>query len=98
MTNPFDFTKATAVIVGGASGLGAAMAEGLASHGASVCIVARSRERAQATADGIASRTSAACHALAADLAEEASIDALVGDLDRLFDGRVNVAVNCAGI
>src|SRR5262245_9008890 len=98
MTKPFDFRGATAVVVGGASGLGAAMAEGLASHGASVCVVARSLEKAQKVADAIAANTMSTCHALAVDLAAEASIDALADGLDRVFDGRVNIAVNCAGI
>jgi NAD(P)-dependent dehydrogenase (short-subunit alcohol dehydrogenase family) len=96
--NPFDFHGATAVVVGGASGLGAAMAEGLSSHGASVCIVARTLEKAQGAADAIASRSCAPCHALAADLASEASVGELAADLDRLFGAGVNVAVNCAGI
>jgi NAD(P)-dependent dehydrogenase (short-subunit alcohol dehydrogenase family) len=98
MITPFDFTGATAVVVGGASGLGAAMAEGLASHGASVCIVARTLGRAERTADAIAARSRMSCHALAADLASESSIGTLADDLDRLFEGRLNIAVNCAGI
>src|SRR5262245_52365669 len=96
LTNPFDFHGSAAVIVGGASGLGAAMAEGLARHGAAVCIVARSLEKAKKTAEGIG--PAATCHALAADLSSESSVTQLADDLDRLFDGRVNIAVNCAGI
>ena len=95
---PFDFAGATALVVGGASGLGSAMAEGLVSHGASVCIVARSDERARHAAEGIATRSNARCHACTADLASEASVAALGGAVDRMFDGRVNIAINCAGI
>jgi NAD(P)-dependent dehydrogenase (short-subunit alcohol dehydrogenase family) len=98
MTNPFDFRGATAVVVGGASGLGAAMAEGLAGQGASVCVVARILERAERVAGAIATSTKSTCHALSADLADEASIGALADGLDRVFDSRVNIAVNCAGI
>jgi gluconate 5-dehydrogenase len=96
--DPFDFTGATAVIVGGAAGLGRAMAEGLADRGAAVCIVARAEARARETADAIARRSTVPCHACAADFTNEDSVNALGEEVDRLFGGRLNVAVNCAGI
>ena len=96
--DPFDFTGATAVIVGGASGLGRAMAEGLAGRGAAVCIVARTEARARKAADAIAQRSNVPCHACAADLTDEGAVNSLGEEIDRLFEGRLNVAVNCAGI
>jgi len=95
---PFDFSNANAVIVGGASGLGSAMAEGLASHGATVCIVARKEDRARAVAERIAAGTNGRCHAAAADLSSEDSIVALGDTVDRIFGGKVHVAINCGGI
>jgi NAD(P)-dependent dehydrogenase (short-subunit alcohol dehydrogenase family) len=94
---PFDFSGATAVIVGGASGLGRAMAAGLADHGASVCIVARTREKAETSAALIAAN-GASCFPGVADVASESSIEALGDAVDRRFSGGVNVVVNCAGI
>jgi NAD(P)-dependent dehydrogenase (short-subunit alcohol dehydrogenase family) len=96
--DPFDFTGATAVIVGGASGLGRAMAEGLAGRGAAVCIVARAEARAREAADAIAQRSNVPCHACVADLTDEGAVNSLGEEIDRLFEGRLNVAVNCAGI
>jgi len=96
--SPFDFTGATAVVVGGASGLGSAMAEGLASHGASVCIVARSEDKARQAAQAIGERTKGRCLFAAADLASETSVSALGAAVDRMFDLRVNIAINCAGV
>jgi len=98
MRNPFDFSGATAVVVGGASGLGLAMAEGLAAHGASVCVVSRSEDKARAAAKAIAERTDGLCSALAADLADETSVRKLAINLSLWFDGGLNIAVNCAGI
>jgi NAD(P)-dependent dehydrogenase (short-subunit alcohol dehydrogenase family) len=95
---PFDFTGATALVVGGASGLGRAMAEALAEHGARVGVVARTEEKARSAARDIAACTGSDCTALAADFASEASVVGLGDQIDRLFDGRLNVAVNCAGI
>jgi len=50
---PFDFDGARALVVGGGTGLGAAMAEALAAHGASLCIASRT-QRAGARHDWIA--------------------------------------------
>src|SRR5512145_1203274 len=58
---PFDFGGATALVVGGASGLGRAMAETLAQHGASVCITARSEDKARAVAEEISTRAGGRC-------------------------------------
>ena len=98
MDHPFDFTGATAVVVGGASGLGSAMAEGLAAHGASVCITARTEEKARAAAKTIADRSRGRLDAAVADLASEASVISLGDMIDRLYGGKLNIAINCAGI
>ncbi len=95
---PFDFSGATAVVVGGASGLGRAMAGGLAIHGARVCIVARDAERARAAAEALTALGGGVCHGVAADVESEASVLALGDAIDGAFGGRVNIAVNCAGI
>ena len=95
---PFDFSNATAVVVGGAAGLGHAMAAGLAHHGASVCIVARSEEKAHKAAERLAADAGTRCVACAADLASEDAVSALGETVDRLFGGGINIAINCAGI
>jgi NAD(P)-dependent dehydrogenase (short-subunit alcohol dehydrogenase family) len=97
-TKPFDFSGATVVVVGGAAGLGYAMAEGLAHHGASVCIVARTEEKARKAATKLAADAGVRCDACAADLANEDSVNALGEALDGLFAGGVNIAINCAGV
>ena len=74
---PFDFSGATALVVGGASGLGRAMAETLVRHGASVCIAARTEEKARAIAEDISARAGGRCVSCAADLAVESSVRAL---------------------
>ncbi len=95
---PFDFAGATAVVVGGATGLGLAMAEGLAEHGATVCLVSRSEERARAAAATIAERFGRPCHGCAADVADESAVNRLRDRVTELFDSRVNIAIDSAGI
>jgi NAD(P)-dependent dehydrogenase (short-subunit alcohol dehydrogenase family) len=96
--DPFDFSGATVVVVGGAAGLGRAMAEALAARGAAVCIVARAEAKARKAADAIAEQSNVPCHACTADFTDEASVNALGEEVDRLFEGQLNVAINSAGI
>jgi len=98
MPRPFDFTGATAVVVGGATGLGFAMAEGLAAHGAAVCVVSRSEERSQKAAAAIAERFGRPCHGCAADVADEGAVNRLRDRAAELFGGGVNIAIDSAGI
>jgi NAD(P)-dependent dehydrogenase (short-subunit alcohol dehydrogenase family) len=94
----FDFSGATAAVVGGASGLGYAMAEALAAHGCRVCIVARAEERARAAAARVRAETGVSCLSAAADLASEPSVVGLGATLERMFEGKLNIAVNSAGM
>lgn len=94
---PFDFSSATALVIGGASGLGRAMAEGLASHGARVAIAARQLDKACTIADQIAQQTGGAVDACSADLTNESSVAALGAFIEKTFGGRLNIAVNSGG-
>jgi gluconate 5-dehydrogenase len=98
MSRPFDFTGATAVVLGGATGLGLAMAEGLAQHGAAVCIASRSDARARTAAARLAERYGTPCHGYAADAASEDAVNRLRDHVVDLFGGRVNIAIDSAGI
>jgi NAD(P)-dependent dehydrogenase (short-subunit alcohol dehydrogenase family) len=94
----FDFSGTTAVVVGGATGLGYAMAEALAAHGAMVCVVSRTAAKSRAAADDIAARFDGRATACAADLSSEPSVHGLRDALDARFAGGLNIAVNAAGI
>jgi NAD(P)-dependent dehydrogenase (short-subunit alcohol dehydrogenase family) len=95
--NLFDLTGANAVVLGGASGLGQAMAHALAEHGAKVCVVARAADKAAAAAAAVSAGTGARCQFATADVTEEHSVEALGLTIDRIFDA-VHIAVNSAGI
>jgi gluconate 5-dehydrogenase len=95
---PFDFTGATAVVLGGATGLGHAMAEALAAHGAAVCITSRTAERATRAAAALSEQFGRPCYGLAADAASEDSVNRLRDQVVGLFGGRVNIAIDSAGI
>ncbi|KPK00879.1 MAG: 2-deoxy-D-gluconate 3-dehydrogenase [Gemmatimonas sp. SG8_28] len=93
--NPFDLTGRTAVVVGGTSGLGRAIAHGLAHAGADVVATARRSDPVAATADeleAIGRRTLR----ITTDVKDDASLAALLAACVAEF-GHVDILVNCAG-
>ena len=84
-----------AVVVGGTSGLGLAIARGLAAAGADVIATARRQEQVDAAAaeiEALGRRTLR----VAADVKDRASLEALCGKVLAEF-GKVDILVNCAG-
>ncbi|MBF9042248.1 SDR family NAD(P)-dependent oxidoreductase [Rhodobacterales bacterium HKCCE4037] len=81
----------SAVVTGGASGLGAATARALADKGAKVTIVDRNGDAAQSFA------TEIGAEAAVADVTSEAEVTAAL-DTAEAFGGPARIIVNCAGI
>lgn len=93
----FDLKGQVAIVTGGSKGLGAAMAAGLASAGATVVLVSRTLAEAQSTAEEIAEAFDVTTHAVAADVTRPADVRAMVDEvLDRC--GRMDILINSAGI
>ena len=85
-----------AVVTGGATGIGRAIADALAEDGATVAIVARNLERAQAAAAEMTAHGRPA-HAYAADVADESAVDAAF-DAVLKAHGRLDILVNNSGV
>ena len=83
----------TAIVTGGASGIGLAIARGFAEEGARVCVADVDGARSQAVAAEIGH--GAFGHAL--DVRDRRSIDNLVADVVATT-GSVDTLVNCAGV
>ncbi|WP_350350410.1 SDR family oxidoreductase [Microbacterium sp. A8/3-1] len=86
-----DLTGRTAVVTGGGSGLGAAIAHSLHAAGADVVLVGRDETKLAATASALGSRA----RELACDVSDAASVEAL---REALGDTEVSILVNNAGI
>ncbi|MGY1743756.1 MULTISPECIES: SDR family NAD(P)-dependent oxidoreductase [unclassified Blastococcus] len=95
MAEPAPLTG-VALVSGAATGIGRALAEGLAARGMAVAGLARRADRLRTAMDEIAAATGARTLAVTADVTDRAAVDAAVeqvaGDL-----GRVDLLVNNAG-
>ena len=79
----FDLSGRHALVIGGASGIGAASALGLADHGASVIVADLTLDAAEATAARVRERGHRA-DAVALDITDEAAVERVIGGLDAL--------------
>jgi len=93
----FELTNRVAIITGGSKGLGEAMGAGLASAGASLMLVSRNGEEAQATAEKLASEYNCQAIGFSADVSKEADTEAMASKCLEQF-GHIDILINSAGI
>lgn len=86
------FEGKTAIVTGGSSGIGRAIAERFAADGAKVLITARSEEGLRAVAN-----TSPNISYLAGDITMTDDVRKLADKADTDFAGKLDILVNCAG-
>ena len=95
MEDLFDLTGRRALVTGGSSGIGLAMAKGLAGKGAAVALAGRDGAKAEAAAGTIREAGGNAI-ALTADVADEAAARGLVAATAEALGG-IDILVNNAG-
>lgn len=93
----FQMKDQVAVVTGGSKGLGAAIAAGLASAGATIVLISRNGDEAQATADEIHDGFGVPAVGLAADVTNPDDVDRAIGEVMGRF-GRIDCLINSAGI
>jgi NAD(P)-dependent dehydrogenase (short-subunit alcohol dehydrogenase family) len=91
----FDLSGKSAVVVGGTSGIGLAMAIGLAEAGADVAASSRRQEQVDEAAAAIEAKGVKALR-VASDVGDRASLEALLEAAVAAF-GKVDILINCAG-
>ena len=85
-----------ALVTGASKGMGFAVADGFASHGARVCMIARSADRLTEAAEAVAEEHGTETIAIDGDVCEPALADRAVAEvMDRW--GRLDILVNNAG-
>jgi NAD(P)-dependent dehydrogenase (short-subunit alcohol dehydrogenase family) len=91
----FDLTGKSAVVVGGTSGIGLAIAIGLAEAGADVVATSRRTEQVVEAAKAIESKGRRALR-LTSDVGDRASLEAVLEGTLKQF-GKVDILINSAG-
>lgn len=91
----FDLSGKVAVVVGGTSGIGLAMAVGLAEAGADVVATSRRAEQVDAAAEAIEAAGRRSLR-VASDVGDRASLESLLDRTVKAF-GKVDILINCAG-
>jgi NAD(P)-dependent dehydrogenase (short-subunit alcohol dehydrogenase family) len=91
----FDLAGKTAVVVGGTSGIGLAMATGLAEAGADVVATSRRVEQVEEAAKAIEAMGVRTLR-LTSDVGDRASLERLCAAIVESF-GKVDILINCAG-
>ncbi len=91
----FDLQGRTAVVIGGTSGIGRAIADGFAEAGADVVCSSRRPQQVAATANELEAR---GCRTLrvTSDVSDRESLENLLRETVAAF-GKVDILVNCAG-
>lgn len=93
----FDLHGHTALVTGGSRGIGRAIAERLAQHGANVIVAGRKRDAAEATAAAINARSGGRAIAATANITRADELDALVAAGEAAF-GTIDILVTNAGL
>jgi 2-hydroxycyclohexanecarboxyl-CoA dehydrogenase len=88
--------RKTAIVTGGASGIGRATALALGLEGANVAVADIAVDNAQRVSDEIAAAGFGSAIACRVDLTKKAEVEAMVQTVGKKF-GQIDILVNCAG-
>jgi len=95
-TSLFDLSGHVAVVIGGTSGIGRAMALGLADAGASVVASSRRKEQVDEVASELEAKGAKTLR-VASDVRDRPSLQRLCDSTLKEF-GKVDILINCAGM
>lgn len=96
-TNKSHFEGKVALITGGSSGIGLALAKGLAAQGAHVWITGRREDALSAAQREILNATGQTCNLFAADVTDASRVEKLIAEITRR-DGVPDLVINSAGV
>lgn len=97
MTIPADVRGHHALITGGSSGIGAAIADELAAHGANLVLVARGADRLEQTATQLRRRHGVVVRTVELSLHSPGAVAALIAELEEA-QIEIEILVNSAGM
>ena len=96
-TKLFDLSGKSAMIVGGAGGLGKLVAQAFAENGANVCIASRTEEKLKAACEDLKALTGKEFKYYVMDAGKEEMVEAVAKQANEDF-GKIDILVNCQGV
>ncbi|WGD36329.1 SDR family oxidoreductase [Lysinibacter sp. HNR] len=93
----FDLTGKRALVTGSSRGIGSTLAEGLASHGASVIVHGRNATQVERTRERIAESTLTTVSSILFDVTDETAVTEAIHTIENDL-GAIDILVNNAGI
>lgn len=93
--SPLELNDKVAVVIGGTSGIGLAIARGLADAGADVVPTSRRKEQVEAAAEEVEQRGRRSLR-ITSDVSDRSSLQAVLDESIKTF-GQVDILVNSAG-
>ena len=96
LENPFDLSGRVAIVTGGGTGIGEAIAHVLARYGADVVVASRKLEKLEAVAREVSAATGRRCLPVTTDVRDEEQVKAMVERTVAEL-GRIDILVNNAG-
>ena len=96
LTEPYDLSDRVAIVTGGGTGIGAAIALLLARHGADLVIAGRRIDKLEAAAAEVREATARRCTPIATDVRDPEQVKRLVERTVAEF-GRIDILINNAG-
>jgi NAD(P)-dependent dehydrogenase (short-subunit alcohol dehydrogenase family) len=97
MGSPFDLTGRVALVTGGGTGIGKAIALGLAEAGANLVLCGRRLEKCEEACGEVGDKTKVRTLACRCDTTKKSEVDSLVETAIEAF-GRIDILVNNAGV
>ena len=95
-TKLFDLSGKTALVTGGGRGIGLAIAQGLAEHGADIALIARTKDQLDTAAKQIQAETGQNIRTFPFDMENVGQIETLFENVMAETNG-IDILVNCAG-
>ncbi|CAG8492099.1 10220_t:CDS:2 [Dentiscutata heterogama] len=98
ITNLFSLKGKTALITGGATGIGKMMAKGFVKNGVKVYIASRNKKNLDQTAEELTKMGPGVCYGIEADLTTKEACEKLAADIKNLGNEKLDILVNNAGM
>ena len=95
-TKLFDLSGKTALVTGGGRGIGLAIAQGLAEHGADIALISRTKDQLDTAAKQIQADTGQNVRTFPFDMENIGQIETLFENITAETNG-IDILVNCAG-